>query len=211
MRTRPASARWSARCSAHTPAGKTSALRAIFPPADDRIASVNYCNVVLGLDPIDWLILDGIEHVGTLVGRTKKERSSDSQRRVRSWLPPRNRFGARDQPGPQGFKCFAPRESWIPVALPAPVRSGPNFLRHFRDREKAQLPQAFARQAWEFESRNERPNLSPIGDFSPKLGAWPIYSTSFSGSHFSALVSFVNRKVGIPFACCSLDREPPIR
>ena len=41
MRTRPASARWSARCSAHTPARKTSALRAIFPPADDRIASIN--------------------------------------------------------------------------------------------------------------------------------------------------------------------------
>jgi hypothetical protein len=25
------------------------------------------------------------------------------------------------------------------------------------------------------------------------------------------LTSFVNRKVGIPFAYCSLDREPPIR
>jgi hypothetical protein len=27
--------------------------------------------------------------------------------------------------------------------------------------------------------RNERPILSPNGDLSPKLGAWPIYSTSF--------------------------------
>jgi hypothetical protein len=60
-------------------------------------------------------------------------------------------------------------------------------------------------------SRNNRPILSPIGEFSPKLGAWPIYSTSFFGSHFSALASFANRKVGIPFASCSLDREPPIR
>jgi hypothetical protein len=28
--------------------------------------------------------------------------------------------------------------------------------------------------------------------------AWPIYSTSFFGNHFSALASFSNRKVGYP-------------
>jgi hypothetical protein len=44
------------------------------------------------------------------------------------------------------------RECWIPVAFPAPVASVPNSLRHFRDREKAQLPQAFPRQAWGFDS-----------------------------------------------------------
>ena len=52
-----------------------------------------------------------------------------------------------------------PRECWIPVAFAAPVRSGPNSLRHFRDRQKAQLPQAFARQAWGFESGTIRLNL----------------------------------------------------
>jgi hypothetical protein len=36
-------------------------------------------------------------------------------------------------------------------ALPAPVRSTPNFLRHFRDREEAQLSQAFAHWAWWFD------------------------------------------------------------
>jgi hypothetical protein len=59
-------------------------------------------------------------------------------------------------------------------------------------------------------SRNDRPDFSPVGEFSPKLGAWPIYSTSFFGCYFKALASFANRKVGIPFACCSLDRQPPI-
>jgi hypothetical protein len=42
------------------------------------------------------------------------------------------------------------RECWIPVPFPAPVGPTRNFLRHFRDREKAQPPQAFARQAWGF-------------------------------------------------------------
>jgi hypothetical protein len=50
--------------------------------------------------------------------------------------------------------------------------------------------------------RNERPNLSPTGDLSPKLGAWPIYSTSFFASSFSGLTSLTRRNVGIPFACC---------
>jgi hypothetical protein len=44
-------------------------------------------------------------------------------------------------------------------------------------------------------------NWSPNGLFSPKLGTWPIYSTSFFASDFSSLVSFPNRKVGIPFPC----------
>jgi hypothetical protein len=52
--------------------------------------------------------------------------------------------------------CFAaeaqPRECWIPVPFPAPVGSAPNFLRRFQDREKAQLPQAFADEAWGFAS-----------------------------------------------------------
>jgi hypothetical protein len=29
--------------------------------------------------------------------------------------------------------------------------------------------------------RNDTVNLSPNADLSPKLGAWPIYSTSFFG------------------------------
>jgi hypothetical protein len=43
---------------------------------------------------------------------------------------------------------------------------------------------------------------SPNGLFSPKLGAWPIYSTSFFDISFSGLASFVSRKVGVPFARC---------
>jgi hypothetical protein len=46
----------------------------------------------------------------------------------------------------------ARRECWIPVPLPAPVGFSPNSLRHFRDREKAQLSQAFAQQARGLES-----------------------------------------------------------
>jgi hypothetical protein len=47
---------------------------------------------------------------------------------------------------------YCPRDGWIPVPFPAPVGFHPNFLRDSRDREKAQLPQAFARQAWGFDS-----------------------------------------------------------
>jgi hypothetical protein len=38
-----------------------------------------------------------------------------------------------------------PRECWIPVPIAAPIGFPTKFLRHFRDCEKAQLPQAFAR------------------------------------------------------------------
>jgi hypothetical protein len=51
--------------------------------------------------------------------------------------------------------------------------------------------------------RNVTADCSPKGRLSPELGAWPIYSTSLFASSFSSLYSFVNRKVGIPFACCS--------
>jgi hypothetical protein len=57
-------------------------------------------------------------------------------------------------------------------------------------------------------SRNERPNLCPKAHFSPKLGAWPIYSTSFFGSQFNSLVSLASRKVGIPFALYSGPTPP---
>ena len=46
--------------------------------------------------------------------------------------------------------------------------------------------------------RNDSENLSLNGVLSPKLGAWPIYSTSFSDSYFSHLASFRARKIGIP-------------
>ena len=35
--------------------------------------------------------------------------------------------------------------------------------------------------------RNDTVSRSPNADLSPKLGAWPIYSTSFFRLHFSAL------------------------
>jgi hypothetical protein len=40
----------------------------------------------------------------------------------------------------------------VRIPISAPVASSPNFLGHFQDREKTQLPQAFARQAWGLES-----------------------------------------------------------
>ena len=54
--------------------------------------------------------------------------------------------------------------------------------------------------------RNDTVNCSPNADLSPKLGAWPIYSTSFFGSKFNILTSFLRRKVGIPFACLPADQ-----
>ena len=83
----------------------------------------------------------------------------------------------------------------------------PNCLRRFRGRRKAQLPQRFAHRAWGVRSRNDTPDRSPNSVFSPKLGAWPIYSTSFFGNQFSALASFSNQNVGIPFDVVRLDRD----
>jgi hypothetical protein len=40
----------------------------------------------------------------------------------------------------------------VRIPISAPVGSPANFLRHFQGREKAQLPQAFAQQAWGLES-----------------------------------------------------------
>jgi hypothetical protein len=103
--------------------------------------------------------------------------------------------GGNRQPRPR----FGPRECWIPVPFPAPVGSSPNILRHFRDREKAQLPQACADKAWGFAERYG--NCSPKAHFSPELESRPFYSTSFFTSDFSGLVSFPSRKIGIPCAC----------
>ena len=54
-------------------------------------------------------------------------------------------------------------------------------------------------------NRNVTANRSPNGLFSPKLGAWSIYSTSFSAHAFNGLASLASRKVGIPFAYCSRE------
>jgi hypothetical protein len=40
------------------------------------------------------------------------------------------------------------------------------------------------------QSRNDQPIFSPTGVLSPKLGAWPIYSTSFFPNNFNDLTSF---------------------
>ena len=57
--------------------------------------------------------------------------------------------------------------------------------------------------------RNDTVNSSPNTAFSPKLGAWPIHSTSFFGSKFNILISFLGRKIGIPFACLHAGSELP--
>ena len=82
--------------------------------------------------------------------------------------------------GAHAFNCTpAPRECWLPVPIAAPVRARSSPLRHFRDRGKGQLWQAFVAQAWGFERGTIRRRFSPFADLSPELGAWPIYSTSF--------------------------------
>ena len=55
-------------------------------------------------------------------------------------------------------------------------------------------------------NRNDTVNRSPNAVLSPKLGAWPVYSTSFFVRYFRRVASLTNRKVGIPFACCSRGR-----
>jgi hypothetical protein len=55
--------------------------------------------------------------------------------------------------------------------------------------------------------RNVTVILSPNADLSPKLGAWPIYSTSFFGRDCRRLVLLGSRKVGIPLPPCSPARD----
>jgi hypothetical protein len=82
------------------------------------------------------------------------------------------------------------------------VRSGPNSLRHFWHSQKAQLPQAFARQAWWFESGTIRQISLRMPICLRQLGAWP-------SSKFDILTSFLRRKVGIPFALLARGSDLP--
>ena len=67
----------------------------------------------------------------------------------------------------------------------------PNCRRHSRVRLGGSMPERYGQISLR------------MAILSPKLGAWPIYSTSFFGGRFSGLASFLSRKVGIPFACRS--------
>jgi hypothetical protein len=92
---------------------------------------------------------------------------------------------------PTSVICHLPG-NWLPSengALPENVGSRflsllqsahtPNLLRRFRDREKAQLSQAFARQAWGLESGTFPANCSPNADLSPELESRPFYYKLF--------------------------------
>jgi hypothetical protein len=69
----------------------------------------------------------------------------------------------------------------------------PNCRRHSHDRLVGSIA--------------ERYGKSLKANLSPKLGTWPIYSTSFFAT--GGLASFANRKVGIPFACHRHQRDCP--
>ena len=74
-----------------------------------------------------------------------RDAAAAARKLVRQGADPiaRRRAERADAAGRAGLNTFAEV---------APVRSGPNSLRHFRDRGKAQLPQAFARWAWGFDT-----------------------------------------------------------
>ena len=130
-------------------------------------------------------------------------------------LPPRGPCLAprRRQPGrvPPGLRrrqsCRPTRECWIPVPFPAPVRPGPNSLRHFRDREKPNC------------RRHSRVRLggSRAERYGKSLSEWRFLSEAWGladllyklfWQRFQQLVSLGSRKVGIPFASLFARREP---
>jgi hypothetical protein len=92
---------------------------------------------------------------GYVRGASSDRRLYSTPRPAAVSRPPLSRSLWLAPPVLTGLPCFGwfpidlarrnPRECWIPVPFPAPVGFSTNFLRHFRDREKAQLPQAFAR------------------------------------------------------------------
>ena len=82
-------------------------------------------------------------------------------------------------------------------------RHRPKLSPRFSDPLKSPTAAGFCASGLGVRDRNERPNLSPTGDLSPKLGGWPIYSTSFFGCDFSRLSSFRIGNIGISFACGS--------
>jgi hypothetical protein len=99
---------------------------------------------------------------GSVRGASSDRRLYSTPRPAAVSRPPLSRSLWLAPPVLTGLPCFGwfpidlarrnPRECWIPVPFPAPVGFSTNFLRHFRDREKAQLPQAFVAQAWGFAS-----------------------------------------------------------
>lgn len=67
-----------------------------------------------------------------------------------------------------------PRESWIPVAIAAPVRPDPNFLRPGWSALKSPALAGFSRPGLRVQLRNVARNRSPERRFSPRIGGWPI-------------------------------------
>jgi len=95
-----------------------------------------------------------------------------------------------------------PRECWIPVPIAAPI--GPYKISPpFSGLRKSPTAAGIRAAGLGVHCQNVTANLSPNAGFSPKLGAWPIHSTSFFVQFIRDLASFTNRKVGIPIACCS--------
>ena len=101
-------------------------------------------------------------------------------------------------PAPEDPAPPRARECWIPVAFPAPVRSGPNSLRHFRDRQKSPTAAGFCGRGLVVRERNDTANILSEGHFLSE--AWglanllyKLFSVPFQRSGLIA-----QPKVGIP-------------
>ena len=114
-------------------------------------------------------------------------------------FPPRNRFGACDQapkdssaspPETVGSRLLSLLQSTPAQTLSAIFKAAekPNCRGLLRDRLGGSRAERYGKL------------LSCLGAFSPKLGAWPNYFTSFFAHDFSCRSSLLSRKVGIPFA-----------
>ena len=82
-------------------------------------------------------------------------------------------------------------------------RNGPKLSPPFSGPRKSPTAASIRALGLGVRRRNVPAKCSPNGLFSPKLGAWPIYSTSFLCSRFNILHSFPVRKIGISFAYSS--------
>jgi hypothetical protein len=76
---------------------------------------------------------------------------------------------------PGSFPCSSPLQTKL-----SPPFSGP---------QKSPTAAGIRASGLGVRERNDTANLSPNANLSPKLGAWPFYSTSFFSSVFSSLAS----------------------
>ena len=117
-------------------------------------------------------------------------RSRATWSEVQAAMPPHQRMLA-----PGCYRCSSPLRTKLSPPFPGPPKSP--------------TAAGIRLSGLGVRERNDTVNLSPNADLSPKLGAWPIYSTSFFGRDSRRLVLLWNRKVGIPFAYLFLGWTSP--